>query len=431
MQKLNNTLKIIGVLIVLAIFWLFYFTIQIAYGTPENGNHNYIPENSNLVIAFNGDLAVKSVLSDFFSSQDEALLEKLNSEKAELKESTGINFLSDIILFKVNQDNQELSGLLFNLTSEKDFKVNFEGSIIAFNENVGLLLFDLNITKSKEKLKSIAKKIIANKTELYNNELFESRIATSHISLWTRNEVKKTDWKYAQLSINRNKININGELVLENIESNKTTQINDNFTSFNISTSQFPKQFGDTILSFIGVKNNQIIGVSSNYRSTKIEQENSFELVPDADFIYQLKNDASIVEILSNLELKELISKITPTDFTFGGKRFNYKQIDSKTIYIGRTDFKNVAFKNSTSLISINGAPNYLTKIEGNSLIVRLISIFPAYRFGSSLSNSIKMIDLNVDSKSTDVFKIDGSIEFDKDKYANIELIRNLFELRQ
>jgi len=430
-RKLINTLKIVGVLIVLAIFWLFYFLLQLTYGSPNNENHNYIPENAHLVVAFNGDLALKSVLSDFISTQDEALLEKINSSKDEMKQSTGINFLSDIIYFNLNEKNEELTGLLFNLTSEKDFKSNFEGSVIASNNSVGIILFNSNISKSKEKLKSIATKLMDKPTELYANHLSEKRIPNAYVSFWSKNINEKSDWKYAQLDVNKNEININGEIFIDGVESQKTNKIAANSSSLNVSSAQFPKQFNDSILSWIGIDSNQIIGVSANYRSLKIEQENSFEIVPDADFIYQFHNEVDVLKILEKLETNAFISKITPNDFIYGGKRFEYKQIDAKTIYIGRTKFSEIAFQNSTSIFSMNGQPNYLSVIEGNSFILRVISIFPAYRAGKNLSNSIVNVDFKVVPISTNVFKINGKIEFGKGKYASIELIRNLLELRQ
>lgn len=399
------------------------------YGSPENENHNYIPENSQIIVAFNGDKAVKSILTDFLCSQDETLLEKLNTEKGEIKKSTGINFLSDIILFSITDKKEKITGLIFNLTSESDFKTNFAERVIASNKKVGILIFDSNIPEKN--LKTIVSNLILKQTNLYQNQLSVLRNYKAHVSIWSKSNATKTNLKYASLIINKNEIKVNGELFIDKIDLIETNKITNNSSSINVSTCLFPKEFGDSILSFIGVSSNQIIGVSANYRSLKIEQENSLEIVPDADFIYQLKNDVSINDVLKKLEAKESISEITATNFVFGGKQFNYKQIDSKTVYIGRTDFNNISYENSGSIIAINGDPSYLTEIEGNSFILRLISIFPAYRAGSNLCNSVKNIDLKFDPTSNHSFKIHGLIEFEKGKYASIELIRNLMELRQ
>ena len=49
---------------------------------------------------------------------------------------------------------------------------------------------------------------------------------------------------------------------------------------------------------------------------------------------------------------------------------------------------------------------------------------------GKGLSNTIKSIDLDIEASSSNVVKINGEIKFEKGKYASIELIRSLLELR-
>lgn len=428
-HKLNNTLKVIGVLLTLIIFWLFYISLQTFYSAPKNENHSYIPSNSDVVIAFKGDVIIKSVISDFIASQDESLLDKLNSSKDEIKEATGINFLSDIIIFSAQENDEPISGLLFNLNNEDNFKSKFEGEIIASNESVGVLLFNENGKESTEKLKSYAQKLIKHPTTLYTKELAQKEKGNSYMSIWSK--IIDENWKYTSLKIVKNEIIIEGEFVSENNNSDKLIQLNQNSNSFNFTTSFIPEKVSDTTLSFLGIKNNQIIGFSTNYRSIKIEQEKSFELVPDADFIYQFKNEINVSEILKNIASRETISNLSVSNFEFGGQSFNYKQVDPKTVYIGRTEYGKISTRNDNSFLIIKGKPSYLNQIEGNSFILRLISIFPAYRVGNNLSNNIQNIDFEVNPSSNNVVKINGKIEFKKKNYATIELIKNLLEFQQ
>ena len=144
-----------------------------------------------------------------------------HSEKLREKyeESTGINFLSDIILFSVEENGEKVTGLLFNLTSEKSFKSSFEENNIASNKSVGIMLLESSSSKSYEKLRLIAKKLIAKKTDIYFSHLSNKRKASAYISIWSRQLMQKQAWKYAQLSINKNKIQVNGEFFIENIET--------------------------------------------------------------------------------------------------------------------------------------------------------------------------------------------------------------------
>ena len=427
-HKLNNTFKVIGVLLSLIIFWLFYISLQTFYNSPDNKNHSYIPSNSNIVVAFKGDVMIKSVISDFIASQDEALLDKLNSSKDEVKESTGINFLSDIILFTLTQDEELISGLIFNLIDKDNFNSNFEGKIITSNESVGFLLFNENNRLSKEKLNSIAQKLIDQPTNLYSKKLAPKEKGNSYISIWSKAD---ESWKYTSLKVIKNEIIVEGEFVIENKNHDYLTQLNQNSNSFSFSTTFIPQKVSDTTLSFLGIQDNQILGLSTNYRSIKIEQEKSFELVPDADFIYQFKNEINASEVLKNIASRETISNINASNFEFGGQLFNYKQVDPKTVYIGRTEFGKTSTRSDNSLLKIKGKPSYLNQIEGNSFILRLISIFPAYRVGNSLSNTIQNIDFEVNPISNNIIKINGKIEFKKESYATIELIKNLLEFRQ
>lgn len=426
---MNNTLKVIGALLTLIIFWLFYISLETFYSTPSNENHNYIPSNSEVIVAFKGDVIIKSVLSDFIASQDETLLDKLNSSKDEIKESTGINFLSDVILFSTKENGEPISGLLFNLSNENNFKSNFEGEIIASNSSVGILLFNENNKESTKELKAFAENLIVHPTTLYSENLAQKEKLDSYISIWSK--INKNCWKYTSLNIHQNEIVVEGEFVNENNNSDKLSQLNQNSNSFNFSTSFIPEEVSDSTLSLLGIDNNQIIGFSTNYRSIKIEQENSFELVPDADFIYQFKNEINASEVLKNLASKENISNLNSTSFMFGGQSFNYKQIDSKTVYIGRTAFGEISTKRGKSLLKIKGKPSYLNQIEGNSFILRLISIFPAYRVGNNLTNDIQNIDCEINPSSSNTAKINGKIEFKKESYATIELIKNLLEFSQ
>lgn len=426
---MKKWLKLLAVLVVLSVFWLFYFVLQFIYGTPENNNLNYIPNNASLVIAFDGDLALKSVLSDFISAQDESLLGNMNDSRDELKQNSGIDVLSDFILVKFNKDGIEITGLLVNLASEKDFKSNFKGRIIASNASVGLLILNEN-KDEKIKLGQIANSVLKKENTIYKNKLASKRKSESLISIWTKTESSKK-WSCADLSMNGSIIKISGTVANFKSTKNSLSQLATNNACFHGSINGIvPDALSDSIVKFLKIEGNRLLGISANYRSLKIEQEKSFEIVPDADFVFNFSKPIELNSLLKSAKENEIIVDLTSHQFSFGSKQFFYNQLSDNSFYIGRTPAADIQLENSSAILCLHGSPTYLSKIEGSSLMLRLMNIFPAYRMGNGLTKSIKSIDIDVESTATEVLKINGSIQFQKGKYASIELIRSLLEFR-
>ena len=429
MQKIKKSLKLLAVLFVLAVFWLFYFVLKFTYGTPENNNLNYIPKNSTAVIAFNGDLALKSVLSDFLSSQDESLLKKMNESRSDLKKNSGIEILSDFVIVYFNKNGLDVTGLLVNLNSEKDFKANFKDQVIASNSSVGLLILN-EIQDNKIKLRHIANSTLKNANTLYKNKLSPKRKNESLISFWTKTE-SSNKWSCSNLMINGSKIIIDGTMVNVKPRNTSLSQLKESNTCFHASINGIiPDALGDSIVKFLQIEDNNLLGVSANYRSLKIEQEKSFEIVPDGDFVFNFSKPIEINKLLKSAIENEIIVDLTSKQYNYGGKLFYYCQLTDKSFYIGRTPTSEIQLENNSAFLSIHGTPNYLSKIEGSSLMLRLMNIFPAYRMGKGLTKSIQSIDIDVLTASAATVKIKGEIQFQKGKYASIELIRNLLELR-
>lgn len=426
---MNKWLKLITVLLVLVLFWSFYFVVQIMYGTPKNNNLDYIPANSSLVISVNGNLAVKSILADFISAEDNKLLNKLDESKSEFNQSSGINLLSDILFVQFYKDNLKINALIVNLNDVKSFNTKFENNIIASHEGVGILI--LNEDRLNRKLLvQAAESILKSKNQLYASKLKQLRNEQSIVTLWTKNQDAKT-WNCSNLMVQGEQLKLKGTSIWTKNDEQHFTRIKPNNESFHLSVNHMVNaRMSDSIGSFLQIQHNQLTGFSGNYRSLKIEQENSFEIVPDGDFIFQFKNDVKVKDVLNSAREKDLITDLTETQFVFGEKEYYYSQIDAKTLYLGRTKPVNLQLEQCEINLSIHGSPSFLTKMEGSPLILRLMNIFPAYRVGNGLSNSIQNIDIELKTKNKNTVQVDGEINFHKGKYASIELLRNVLELR-
>ena len=305
---MKKSLKLISVLFVLAVFWVFYFVLQFTYRSPENTNKRFIPTNANFVMVIDGNLTLKSVLSDFISSRDEKLLGEMNDSRDYLKQTSGIDVLSDFIVFTVDNRGTQISGVLFNLTRERDFKAYFSDRIIASNSSVGLLLFNESESENTFKLKQFANSVLKEKNQLFSKKLDKLRDNESAISIWTRVKSYKK-WNYANVEIKGSKIKVNGTAVLDNKFNCSLKKLSPNNLSIHLSSNSFiTKAFSDSISNFLGIKRNEIVGASVNYRSMKIEQETSFKLVPDADFIFEFANKVDLTMLLSTIQQEEMIS---------------------------------------------------------------------------------------------------------------------------
>ena len=119
--------------------------------TNENNNLNYLPEEVSFAVRLDGrELAEKTLFSVFIESKDEEVLEMI---QALLKEETakesefrnlGIDYLSDILLFRMNIENRTIPGILFNVSNPGLFKKGLEDAPAAYGcaQDVGVVLFD-------------------------------------------------------------------------------------------------------------------------------------------------------------------------------------------------------------------------------------------------------------------------------------------------
>jgi len=426
---MNKWFKIFTVLIVLAVFWTFYFVIQFIYGTPLNRNQKNIPTNAHTVIAINGDLVIKSVLNDFILAEDENLLGKLTESKSDLNESSGINILSDFIFFTINQDRTEVSGVLFNLNSQRKFKSKFEGSITSSNSSVGVLILS-EVQGNRIKLQQLANSILRQDNELYSQQLASIRKKESSISIWTRESTSKK-WQYASLIIRGSKIKIDGNVIMSQSFSPSLIRIKPDDISFHATINGVvPKSISDSIVAFLKLEGNQIVGFSANYRSLKIDQEKSFEVIPDGDFIFQFAKSIDVNTLLTKGLEDSIITEMTSKKFKFGKQTFYFEQLSENAFYLGRSPKNEIKTETNSPILSFLGNPAYLSKIEGSPLMLRLINIFPVYRMGAGLTKSIESVEMEIKNTASDVTNLKGEIVFRNGKYASIELIQNLLELR-
>ena len=115
MSRRKQIAAILSGIFLLSIAWGLLVLAKTLLKTNENNNLNYLPEEVSFAVRLDGrELAEKTLFSVFIESKDEEVLEMI---QALLKEETakesefrnlGIDYLSDILLFRMNIENRTI-----------------------------------------------------------------------------------------------------------------------------------------------------------------------------------------------------------------------------------------------------------------------------------------------------------------------------------
>ncbi len=423
---------------VLAFLWLVLFSIQFIYDEPENDNRKFIPASAHVVICIDGNLAIKTILDDLVSFDNQELIDELNTTEFDTKrEELGINFNSEIYLFSLEHDGSNFQGALFNLNDTDDFESTFKktesNSVhIASNSSVGLILINNDESQnqtSNKKLTALASTIMNDKANMYDSYFAENR-SSSVINLWSREKNKEAfNWASLELSMHESVISMSGDFVSDEISTDgQLPKLAINPSMFHASMDFLSKTINDSIIDQFTEQIPDLLGMSMNYSSVKIVQEPYFTLVPNADFIYHFTDTVHGESLLRQFNEDSTITDLTSSTFDFHGTTFHYAQLTSRSIFLGRTGFDSSLITSAPYAFVLKGKPDVFTQIEGNSFLMRLLDIFPMYRAGKGMAHAIEDIDVKVSQKSKVNFKLEGKIEFKKDRIASIELLLFLLE---
>ena len=433
MKKLNFSLRLIAVFMVLAFLWCVLFVLQFIYGEPSNANRNFIPASAHAVVCIDGHLALKTIFSDLITFDDQELIDELSTTQVDTKRAElGIDFNSEIYLFSIENDNSTFNGALFNLLDEDAFRSSFEkfnSASVEINGSVGLLLMSSTDGIPKQALKQIGKSIIQSENALYETSLSEDKLVSSLITVWTKDRNSKlATWSAFNISMNKSNIFVKGNFYRASQHTGEQfRQLVANPSSFHISMTDFPEMLNVEMLNEL-TKTPKLAGISMNYNSVKIVQEPSFSLVPNADFILDFSGETSIQTFLKELEIDSTIIDRTNSTFEHLETTFHYHQLSPVSLYIGRNPYDSNTIIASTDAIVLKGNPSVFAKIEGSEFLMRLMNIFPLYRAGKGLAYSINDVDVKVSKNSSDNYKIDGKIKFEEKRVASIELLLFLLQ---
>lgn len=448
MQRLNPIKKLFAALVLLSILWFLFFFTELFCEQQKNDNNLFVPQNSTFAVRIDGrSIAEKTFFSVFLEARDEKLLRKIRNSFEELKEKevkfSGINFLSDMILFSVPYKNGNLIGISLNLTAPSKFKKNYpnifgKDQFIDVHENVGLILSynpenKKNTINKKELLAFFHKQIPA------RNQFVLDRKDKKTVQMYSKGSVFGNSTYFTSSNLffetHKSSVNIEGSLEISR-KKMPDNQLEKHFLQakkgdFHFSTSIISNSIQDSlekILSKMGLDLPKIKSISFNYRGMNIlNNETGMHTIPNIDLVLEFKQAITAKSILNDPELLNKIEgKFSNNQLKIGNHTYYIQQINKHTIFIG--DSEAPVFSDNSEIIAVKGNLSSILKIEGGGIITSFLEIVPIYRASKELFDNTEDFEIIIKKADDQKAQIKGTISFKKDHYAMNEFLKFLLE---
>jgi hypothetical protein len=438
---------ILSGIFLLSIAWGLLVLAKTLLKTNENNNLNYLPEEVSFAVRLDGrELVEKTLFSVFIESKDEEVLEMI---QALLKEETakesefrnlGIDYLSDILLFRMNIENRTIPGILFNVSNPGLFKKGLEDAPAAYGcaQDVGMVLFD-DATQplGKDRLMVYADRMLRKPTNTVEKlEIVHHQSGTffeifSNGSLFNDNgNIERSDIHFG---LDDRMLFINGKLLLNKERASKISYLRKTLQpdGFHFSGTQLPEALNDSLKNWLGqLKINvpSIQTLSLNLRGTKIINHSSgFFVVPQMELYLQTARPFDIDKLLSDKKLQTYFDYEKDSSFiSFQEERLYYTQLSPTEVYIGVTPAPKWKKHTGKELLVVSGNLKPLMKIEGGGLMTSFLEMIPEYRASKQLSEHIDRFELQMRRSGSNHALMQGKMVFGNHYHPMNELIKFL-----
>ena len=434
-KKILVTLFLMGAAFVILLISRFVYT------EPINENINYIPEIAEMVVIIDGNHLVEQTFEDVvLKTQDDDLIKLLLDKLAQSRKDNGsvdlgINFNSKIILFTVQENNVPLTCALFNLYNASNFKLNIPTLLnplqtaYAVKDNVGLIVNQDSTLLSEKELSDFTASLLKSDKKLniehsvnYSNEAVATLILTNKLN-------PAPDDLEADLGVKLDERNmqIEGELrwhEKKGIGFEKYPTLHPK--GFHFSTRLLPDPSENPFAYIYGDSLPAMRSFSLNLMGTEIVDEPAFCVVPNLELLVQFQNAYHLKSELDNFAQRQLIENLTSKSFTYGTKRFYFKQIDEYSIYVGRQTYEKIKREESSELLVAQGDLSALTSVESKGMIRQLLELISIYSAGKNFAASTEKFFVSVTQKAEGKAEIKGSLELKEGHYPTSEIIKLL-----
>ncbi|MES2799275.1 MAG: hypothetical protein V4638_04605 [Bacteroidota bacterium] len=441
MLTIGKLLKGLCILLLCFTTWMTIRIVGFVLSDFPNENVEFVPNNAYFAMRVDGrELAETTLFTLLFNAKDEEVIDliKEKSKKIQGKKTSlsGVNPLSDIVLFKVEEKGIDYTGVLLNLIDSKKFlheiKAKFKQNVgVCTNKNVGLILF--STSQSQQKLQKKSKEFLAVKHDKNHSIFYKSsskkRLTELHLHQGDQSDAQEISLSFEQDS---SFFNVNGTSVSKNDIKESTSKFFLVPRGIHISNYSIPGPWADSlqkiILNTTSLNLPSIKAFSMNYLGVDVlNHPSGYVPLPDMDIVLEFNKPLSIQQFLSDLVAKnQFICEMTDQAITIEGKTLYFKQLDDNIIYIGRSKDPKYMQKKNNCVVLIKGNLSPLSNIQGGGLMTNLLALSPAFQATKVLGEKTEYIDLEITKTSSRKVSIIGKMKFKEGNYPINEVLRFL-----
>lgn len=124
MQK--RGVKLLLTVLFFSILWFLLLIARLLFVNSDNENRDFIPQEASNVLILNGDLFVRQSFEEVVVQHRDndiiqLILNRLRKDDSDIELDLGIEVVSDIIFYTIEQDKRSFSAVLFNLNRPEAF----------------------------------------------------------------------------------------------------------------------------------------------------------------------------------------------------------------------------------------------------------------------------------------------------------------------
>jgi hypothetical protein len=445
--------RVLPILLSLVLLWALFLISAFLLEKKENRNQLYVPTGYTMIARMDAKALFESSLYTLlFEARDPEVFGKVNEliEKRQADQQTaldfGIDYLSDVILFTTESGGKPVYGVLFNLSDETKFNSNFPrlmhpNQALASKDHVGLLLTmpgkKVNATEVQS-LKAKATGIMARPhTAPLHIPMYDSKNQPLlALRLNAAKNGKQTLFKSGDLAaqVHAQELLITGDLEPGLVAGIRPAAWTLKPQGFHFSNALFTPEIQRAVQDFLqsnGFTLPEISRFSMNYKGIQLQDgESGLMITPRIELLVEFRDEFNIHTILEANEtaLSKVGIQHERKTLQAGVVSFAIDSLDPRTLFIGM-DPSAVSAQPNDNYFLLQGNIEELTHIEGGGFIRNIIEVLPPFRASQQLLQGIQYSNIQLRPQGGKV-KLDGKIQFKKDKYAINELLKFLMTFK-
>lgn len=434
MKKFSRLGQALSIIALFGAMWLVYTILVFSFKEAKNNNAAYIPNNSSIVYQLDGRLLTQELLASLLISEDKELQELVQNKIPTTGEGTlkpvGITFDSYVFLFRLEENGNRYSGMLFNLWDNRVFDKNIpkylgKNSANASTNDVGLILTQLEGNLSKKALLQRAKQMLSAPTGYFRN--VRPQDGKSLISVkYRKNGVAISD---VGVSVEGNQLLFKGAFFTK--EELSHTNLAQYKGGFHIHSQWLPKELNTALqdaLKTVGIELPALKQFSLNYFGATIVTEPSIAGLPHMAGSFEFEEPVVTDSIFKDFTLISSDSVTNEKVYDVLSMQYAIRQVNATTIDIRSAEGVDLTEAPYSSTAEISGSPKQLLKLDGDKFIRGILTLTNEFKSLSSFVNEVEKMDIKMTPTSNKNYRIEGKIELKNNKWPLNEVLKFLIQ---